>query len=225
MLAAVQLVRNHKLLRSWSFVERFSNWYIDIKIKNRGKQVVLFYPSFLVKRWFFVLITVFVGNNSGLQFVLFINLNVATVVFYGWMTPHTTKERKWLEYFNDVMIMLLTYSMICMTSFVLDHRQGERPIKGRKLSLTGEGWAGEVGVSSDELDMKFNMGYVFMALFGILVIGNFAYITNFITIRYMRKRKLTRLKKNFLDYEKTRVRNPTENARQTGAKNVPKSSK
>jgi len=149
---------------------------------------------------------VFVGDNSGLQFVFFINLNVATVVFYGWMTPHTTKERKWLEYFNDVMIMLLTYSMICMTSFLVDRRQGERPIKGRKLSLTG---AGIVGVGSDELDMKFNMGYIFMALFGILVIGNFTYITNFITIRFIRKRKLARLKQNFIDNEKTRVRNPT----------------
>jgi len=102
-----------------SYAKKFSNWWIDIDTR-KGKHVFFFYPFFLVKRWFLVLITVIVGNNSGLQFIGFLNLNVASVVVYGWLNPHTTKKRRILEYFNDVMIMQLTYSMMCMTSFNLD---------------------------------------------------------------------------------------------------------
>jgi len=118
MGVALFLVKNRDQLRTEAFVKKCSNWYIDIKIKNRGMQTVFFWPSFLMKRWFFVLITYIFVKNSGLYFCAFVNLNVASVIFYGWITPHTTKQRRWLEYFNEVMTMQLTYAMMCMTYYV-----------------------------------------------------------------------------------------------------------
>jgi len=51
--------------------------------------------------------------------------------------------------------------------------------------------------------MTFYFGYVFMVIFGILVVGNFVYISNLIIERFMRKRKLDRLRKNFIEHQKT----------------------
>jgi len=86
------------------------------------------------------------------------------VILYGWINPHAIKERKRLEYFNDVMMMQLAYSMICMTSYMLD------------------------------LELSFYFGYVFMTISGVMVVGNFAYITNSIANRFVRNRKLSKLK-------------------------------
>jgi len=120
-LAARFLIKNHNdLLIDESFIKKFSNWWIDIETSKRGRRVVLYYPSFLIKRWFIVLITVLAGQISGIEFVALLNLNVASVVVYGWIKPHAIQKRRILEYFNDVMIMKLSYSMICMTAFNLD---------------------------------------------------------------------------------------------------------
>jgi hypothetical protein len=96
------------------------------------------------------------GANSGLQFFALLNINKASVILYGWMNPHLSRRRRKLEYFNDTLLMQLSYSMLCMTSFLLDN------------------------------EVIFNMGYVFISQFVILVVVNLLYI--FITIhdRYLR---------------------------------------
>ena len=92
----------------------------------------------------------------GLQFFALLNLNKANIIFYGWMMPHTFNERKWLELFNEIIVMFLSYSMLCMTSFLLDDM------------------------------VVFQMGYVFLTLFGILVAGNLLYIFHMLNQKYQR---------------------------------------
>jgi len=99
---------------------------------------------------------VIVGKHTGLQFFALLNLNKANIIFYGLMQPHSIKERKWLEFFNEIIVMFLSYSMLCMTSFLLDDM------------------------------VVFQMGYVFLALFGILVAGNLLYIFNLLHEKYQR---------------------------------------
>lgn len=100
---------------------------------------------------------VIMGPHTGLQLFALLNLNKATIILYGWMTPHVTKERKWLEYFNEVMVMFLSYSMLCMTSFLLDD------------------------------DVIFNIGYVFISIFGFLIAGNLTYISWVIFEKFRRE--------------------------------------
>ena len=113
---------------------------------------------------------VFMGSNTGLQFFALLNLNKASVIVYGWMSPHTLRQRKWLEYFNEVMVMFLSYSMVCMTAFLLDY------------------------------ELIFKIGYVFIILFGVLVVGNLIYISNVLFGRYRRQNKLKSSKEKMIQH-------------------------
>ena len=83
------------------------------------------------------------------------------MICYGYITPHVTRERKYLEYFNDVMMMFLAYAMVCMTHFVLNS------------------------------EIIFKMGYAFIILFGMLVAGNLMYIFYVLYTRYARQEVLS----------------------------------
>ena len=97
-------------------------------------------------------------------------MNKASVIIYGWMSPHLIRKRKWLEYYNEVMVMLLSYSMLCMTSFMLDDK------------------------------VVFNFGYVFITLFGVLIVGNFVYISNILLERYFRQKRLSNFKDKYVEF-------------------------
>jgi len=61
MLATFFLRRNFdEMFINDTFIEKFSNWWLDIKI-GKGKDMIFYYPFFLVKRYFIVLITVVAG--------------------------------------------------------------------------------------------------------------------------------------------------------------------
>jgi hypothetical protein len=72
------------------------------------------------------------------------------------MNPHVFKKRKWLEYYNEVMVMFLSYCMLCMTYFNLDN------------------------------DIIFDTGYAFISTFGMLAIGNLLYVFNEIFEQFAR---------------------------------------
>jgi hypothetical protein len=46
----------------------------------------------------------------------------------------------------------------------------------------------------------FNIGYVFIGLFGVLVVGNLIYISNILIERYIRQKKLESLKESMIQY-------------------------
>jgi hypothetical protein len=145
LLIAKFLHHNHKQLNSLDFRKKYENFYKEVKVLNHGRRAIFFYPFFLAKRWIFMSIIV-ITNNTGLQFFALLNINKASVIIYGWMNPHVTRQRKWQEYFNEVMMMLLAYTMLCMTSFLLDNQ------------------------------IIFDIGYVFIIMFGVLLAGNLSYI-------------------------------------------------
>jgi len=62
------------------------------------------------------------------------------------------------------MIMFLSYIMLTMTDFL-----------------------------GDNSEIIYQMGYVFITLFGILVVGNLVYIFNVLFERYARTKKLDRM--------------------------------
>jgi len=110
------------------------------------------------------------GFNSGLQLLALLNVNKASVIIYGKMRSHVTKERRMIEYFNDVMVMWISYSMICMTDFVRD-------------------------------DMaKFYNGFMFIAIFGVVVLGDLCYISNIIYTRLAWNNKMERNKEKYIKF-------------------------
>ena len=60
-----------------------------------------------------------------------------------------------LEYFNEVMVMFLSYAIVCMTAFVRDGK------------------------------VVYKVGHSFIIIFLILVSGNLIYITNMLFKRYI----------------------------------------
>jgi hypothetical protein len=158
-----------------SFEAKYENFYKDIAYK-RGRRTVFFYPAFLLKRWFILFTIVIMGKNIGLQLFALLNINKASIIFYGWISPHSSKYRKWLEYYNNVLIMLLSYLMLCMTSFIEDFRT------------------------------IFDIGFIFIGTFAILVLGNLTYITYVIRARFLKQRRLSILKENFIEYYEEKFR-------------------
>ena len=75
-----------------------------------------------------------------------------------------------LEYFNEVMVMFLSYSKVCMTAYVLDS------------------------------EVVYEVGHSFIILFLILVAGNLIYITNILFKRYLELKRSNYLEQRFVNY-------------------------
>ena len=114
------LKSNVQQLNSDKLRKKYEQFYLEVSVVNRKPKHMLYYPLFLLKRWLLSISIIVMGQNTGLQFFALLNLNKANVIFYGLMKPHYMKERKWLEFFNEMIVMFLSYSMLCMTSFLLD---------------------------------------------------------------------------------------------------------
>ena len=149
-LMALFLNYNREHLNSLESRKKYENFYKDVHIKIRGRKAIYYYPQFLTKRWLIIMISVLMGRNSGLQFIFLLNVNKASIIIYGKMMSHNTRERRRLEFFNDFLVMWISYAMVCMTDFVQDEM------------------------------VKYYMGYVEIALFGIVVLGDLSYISNLI---------------------------------------------
>lgn len=147
-------------LNNPDFRLKFDNFYKDINVISRGRRTVFFYPLFLIQRWFMIFISPIFGNDSGLQFVALINTVKLVIIFYGWINPHLTRQRKYIEYFNNSTIMLMTYCMISMTSFV------------------------------SNAEVIFNTGYIFLSLFVLLALINLVYISYILKERYIAQKRM-----------------------------------
>ena len=139
-----------------NFRHKFEFFYIELAVRSYDKRTIFYYPYFLIRRWVTVFALVLMGRNTGLQFFALLNINKASIITYGWINPHWSKGRKRLEFFNDAILMLLSYSMLCMTSFLL------------------------------YVKIIFYMGYVFISQFVILAVVNLSYIFIHIKQRYHR---------------------------------------
>ena len=56
---------NHKELDSLAFRKKYEFFYKEVRVTNRGRKAVLFYPLFLIKRWLFMT-TIAMTDNTGI---------------------------------------------------------------------------------------------------------------------------------------------------------------
>ena len=145
------------------FKQKFGSLSTELAVRSYERKTIFYYPYFLIRRWVTVFAIVLMGTNTGLQFFALLNINKASIIFYGWMNPHWSKGRKRLEFFNDAILMLLSYSMLSMTSFLL------------------------------YVEVIFYMGYVFISQFVILAVVNLSYIFIHIHQRYNRQKRMRKL--------------------------------
>jgi hypothetical protein len=85
---------------------------------------------------------------------MLLNLNVFGIIAYGAMRSHDSKKRRDLEFCNESMILVLSYTVMCMSDF------------------------------NQEIEAIFYSGLVFVAIFMAIIVGNFGYTTSQVVERY-----------------------------------------
>ena len=111
------LYRNYDHLDEQKYIEKYEVLYNKVSILRGDKYTVLYYTYYLLKRWFLALIPMLAGKNSALQIFFLLNINLSGIIIYGSLRAHDTRWRRLMEFFNEAMLMLISYSILCMTLF------------------------------------------------------------------------------------------------------------
>lgn len=79
-----------------------------------------YYVIFLLRRLIFVAIPTFVHSMDFMQLQLLIFFSSLYIISYSGSQPHNTTRRNVLESFNEFMIMVSCYHLVCFSKFNLD---------------------------------------------------------------------------------------------------------
>lgn len=77
----------------------------------------MYYPLFLWRRVVFVVIPTFLFNYPAFQVQILLFMTSLYVVYYASTRPHMDRHRAFIETFNEVMIMIMNYHMVCFSNF------------------------------------------------------------------------------------------------------------
>jgi hypothetical protein len=138
-LLVILIFRNR--LDEENIKKRISNFYTQIKT-DKGLWSLSYYTIFLLRRLLFVAIPTLLPSAPWFQLQILIFTSSLYVMYYAGTKPHAEKERVNIEIFNEIMIMMINYHMVCFSEFNLD------------------------------LMAQFNMGYSFVVCILVVVFGN-----------------------------------------------------
>lgn len=125
--------------------DKIGKIYVNISL-HRSKWGILYYPVFILRRLLFIMLPlIFLGHPYyQLQFLMF--FNSLYIIQYCQIWPHSILGHAILEIFNESLVMVVSYHMICFTLFNLEEMQ------------------------------RFNMGWSFLVLIGFIIITNVIYV-------------------------------------------------
>lgn len=103
----------------------YSNLYNEIRCyeyKTNKPLVpnILYYSMFLIRRLLFVAFPTFLYNFSVLPLQLLMLTQTFYVIYYQGIRPHSSTTRVRLEIFNEIMVMVALYHIICFSEFNMD---------------------------------------------------------------------------------------------------------
>ena len=81
----------------------------------------LFYPLYMCRRLDYVLIVWYV-EHPVFQFFWMVVLNYLALLYIGWRNPLLTRLQNWVEYYNQLSIVLVTLHKCMFTDWVVDRR-------------------------------------------------------------------------------------------------------
>ena len=134
--------RNREKLEEPQIWKRISNFYSELKLRQKLTGHLFYYPLFLIRRIVFVGIPTFLYQFPSHQVQLLIFLTSMYILFYMNNRPHWDSKRGQVEIFNELMILVSSYHLICFSDFNL------------------------------HAAAQFNMGYSFVAVIFIVVFVN-----------------------------------------------------
>ena len=108
---------NFNFLNNYSLKDQFGKIYEDLRLKS-GK-VALFQPSFfLIRRFVLAFAVVIYHENLFAQVYLVWAQSIITVFIIDLAGPYKTRAERIMERFNEIILMLVLYTMFCFTSWV-----------------------------------------------------------------------------------------------------------
>jgi len=193
-LAWYAVVANQNNLEDEETQKKMVNLYAEVRIRKEDPERdwnIAYYPIFLLRRIVFVALPTFLWVFPYFQIQCLLMFTSLYIIFYAGTRPHNSKERSYIEIFNEILVMVACYHMVCFSEFNLS------PLE------------------------QFNMGYSFVAVFAIAVIANIGLIVAKQVINLRRMRKFKLIKKARLDVFIARRKLNQENyAKQFGIDDV-----
>jgi len=171
-IAWFAIIHNEKNLNNEETKKKMVNLYADIRIREDDPDRawnIAYYPNFLIRRIMFVAFPTFLWVFPYFQIQCLIMFTSLYIIFYAGTKPHNSRDRRYMEVFNEVLIMIACYHLICFSEFNLS------PIA------------------------QFNTGYSYVVVFAVAVIVNIGVIVAKQVANLRRMRKFKIIKKARLD--------------------------
>ena len=138
--------------------QKIERMYQDVHL-TRNQWTICYYPSFLIRRYLFVIIPILISNYPALYLQALIMLNLFYLMFYAGVRPHMTLQRTIKYCFNEYMVLFISLHMLCFTDF-LNHSE-----------------------------LQYQIGYSFILLMLIVFIINIIYMIHNNLLKVKRKTK------------------------------------
>ena len=106
-------------LKSKTIKRKFHPAYEMLNLRH-GSLTFLWPVFFIVRRVLFVIGVCLLVKYTSLQLILFLCPTIAVMVILCTVKPLEDQPTNWMEIYNSIMILLMTYCLMCFTPFVLD---------------------------------------------------------------------------------------------------------
>lgn len=112
------LLKSRERLPDRNYVSRYGTLYSGIKVENKSTAIYTF--VFLMRRLFLVCLIVFANEKSFFKPMIFLQAQVAYLIYTGWAKPHDDRWYNFLEKLNEVGLICIAYVMFLQTAFMSD---------------------------------------------------------------------------------------------------------
>ena len=110
------LTKNRDTLGLKNQEEKCGKLYTNIAI-YRKNNVIFYYPIFMYRRLFFVMIPIIFPEDSTFQIQFLVLFSSFYLIWYGSISPYTTLRATATETFNECIFMCLIYHLFLFSDW------------------------------------------------------------------------------------------------------------
>lgn len=122
---AIFFYKNKDKLTDNDFTNKYGVIYSTLNPKREGYNVIIFKVAFIVRQFMLAIVLVHADKYLITQFFLILGLNTFIQIVGGLTNPYQLRYDKNMFFFNEFMIMVLTYHFLCCSDFVEDGKTRE----------------------------------------------------------------------------------------------------
>ena len=119
-LILVHLYREYEQWDDENFNRRFGTLIDGRRTNNNRWAVILMLTLFFVRRLVFVITVIHLQDFVWGQILIQISFSIGMLMFIQLNKPFKSSFANWIETFNEVCTLLLSYMAICFTNFIPD---------------------------------------------------------------------------------------------------------